>query len=131
MGLLAAGLVYFTQISADGSYVADLLPGFFLIGVGLGFAFVPISIAALSGAIEKEAGLASGLINTNQQIGGAIGLAILISISTTRSDNLIDDGVAQARRADRRLLARVLGGGRDRDPRRHRHALRARSARTS
>ncbi len=95
MGLLAAGLVYFTQISADGSYVADLLPGFFLIGVGLGFAFVPISIAALSGASEKEAGLASGLINTNQQIGGAIGLAILISISTTRADNLIDEGVAQ------------------------------------
>jgi EmrB/QacA subfamily drug resistance transporter len=95
MALLAAGLIFFTQISADGSYVADLLPGFFLIGVGLGFAFVPVSIAALSGATGKEAGLASGLINTNQQIGGAIGLAILISISTTRSDNLIDDGVAQ------------------------------------
>jgi EmrB/QacA subfamily drug resistance transporter len=95
MGLLAAGLIFFTQISADGSYVADLLPGFFLIGVGLGFAFVPVSIAALSGASDKEAGLQSGLINTNQQIGGAIGLAILISISTTRSDNLIEDGVAE------------------------------------
>jgi MFS family permease len=95
MGLLAAGLVLFTQISADGSYVADLLPGFFLIGVGLGFAFVPVSIAALSGASGKEAGLASGLINTNQQIGGAIGLAVLISISTTRSDNLIAEGVDQ------------------------------------
>jgi MFS family permease len=95
MGLLAAGLVFFTFISVDGSYAADLLPGFFLIGVGLGFAFVPVSIAALSGASGKEAGLASGLINTNQQIGGAIGLAILISISTTRSDNLIEDGAAQ------------------------------------
>jgi EmrB/QacA subfamily drug resistance transporter len=95
MGLLAAGLMFFTQISVDGSYVADLLPGFFLIGVGLGFAFVPVSIAALSGATGKEAGLASGLINTNQQIGGAIGLAILISVSTTRSDNLIADGVAE------------------------------------
>jgi MFS family permease len=71
------------------------LPGFFLIGVGLGFSFVPISIAALSGATDKEAGLASGLINTNQQIGGAIGLAILISVSTTRSDNLIADGVPE------------------------------------
>ncbi len=79
----------------DGSYAADLLPGFLLIGVGLGFAFVPVSIAALSGATGEEAGLQSGLINTNQQIGGAIGLAILISISTTRSDNLIEDGVAQ------------------------------------
>jgi EmrB/QacA subfamily drug resistance transporter len=95
MGLLAAGLIFFTQISVDGSYAADLLPGFFLIGIGLGFAFVPVSIAALSGATAKEAGLASGLINTNQQIGGALGLAILISISTTRSDNLIEDGVAE------------------------------------
>ena len=71
------------------------LPGFILIGVGLGFAFVPVSIAALSGATGEEAGLQSGLINTNQQIGGALGLAILISISTTRTDNLIEDGVAQ------------------------------------
>jgi EmrB/QacA subfamily drug resistance transporter len=95
MALLAAGLIFFTQISVDGSYAADLLPGFFLIGIGLGFAFVPVSIAALSGASFKEAGLASGLINTSQQVGGALGLAILISISTTRSDNLIEDGVAQ------------------------------------
>jgi EmrB/QacA subfamily drug resistance transporter len=95
MALLAAGLIFFTQISVDGSYAADLLPGFFLIGIGLGFAFVPVSIAALSGASFKEAGLASGLINTNQQVGGALGLAILISVSTTRSDNLIEDGVAQ------------------------------------
>ena len=58
MALLAAGLIYFTQISVDGSYVADLLPGFLLIGVGLGFAFVPVSIAALSGATGEEAGLA-------------------------------------------------------------------------
>jgi MFS family permease len=95
MALLAAGLILFTQISVDGSYVADLLPGFILIGVGLGFAFVPVSIAALAGATGEEAGLQSGLINTNQQIGGAIGLAILITISTTRSDNLIDDGVSE------------------------------------
>jgi EmrB/QacA subfamily drug resistance transporter len=95
MALLGAGLIFFTQISVDGSYAADLLPGFLLIGVGLGFAFVPVSIAALAGASFKEAGLASGLINTNQQVGGALGLAILISISTTRSDNLIEDGVAR------------------------------------
>jgi MFS family permease len=79
----------------DGSYVADLLPGFLLIGVGLGFAFVPVSIAALAGATGEEAGLQSGLINTNQQIGGAIGLAILTTVATTRSDNLIEDGVAE------------------------------------
>jgi EmrB/QacA subfamily drug resistance transporter len=88
MALLAGGLVYFTQISVGGSYLADLLPGFLLIGVGLGFSFVPVSIAALAGVDAKEAGLASGLINTNQQIGGAIGLAILTTVSTTRTDNL-------------------------------------------
>jgi EmrB/QacA subfamily drug resistance transporter len=88
MALLAGGLLYFTQISVGGSYLADLLPGFLLIGVGLGFSFVPVSIAALAGVDAKEAGLASGLINTNQQIGGAIGLAILTTVSTTRTDNL-------------------------------------------
>ena len=86
--LLGVGLVLFTQVSVDGSYVADLLPGFILVGVGLGFSFVPVSIAALAGVSGKEAGLASGLINTSQQIGGALGLAILTTVSTTRTDNL-------------------------------------------
>jgi len=95
MLLLGAGLAYFTQISANGSYLVDLFPGFLLIGVGLGFSFVPISIAALAGVTGKEAGLASGLINTSQQIGGALGLAILATVSTTRTDNLLAGGVAQ------------------------------------
>jgi MFS family permease len=72
------------------------LPGFILIGVGLGFAFVPVSIAALAGVTGAEAGLASGLINTSQQIGGALGLAILTTVSTTRTGNLLDKGVDQA-----------------------------------
>jgi EmrB/QacA subfamily drug resistance transporter len=96
MGLLAGGLAYFTQVSVGGSYVADLLPGFLLIGVGLGFAFVPVSIAALAGATGKDAGLASGLINTSQQIGGAIGLAVLATVSTTRTENLLAKGTDQA-----------------------------------
>jgi EmrB/QacA subfamily drug resistance transporter len=95
MLLLAGGLAYFTQISVDGSYFADLFPGFLLIGVGLGFSFVPVSIAALAGVTGKEAGLASGLINTNQQVGGALGLAILTTISTTRTSNLVEGGVAK------------------------------------
>jgi EmrB/QacA subfamily drug resistance transporter len=95
MVTLALGLLYFTQISVDGSYVNDLLPGFILIGIGLGFSFVPISIAALAGIESREAGLASGLINTNQQIGGAIGLAILITISTTRTDNQLAAGASE------------------------------------
>ena len=93
LAMLTVGLVLFTQVSVDGSYVGDLLPGFILIGVGIGFSFVPISIAALAGATGKEAGLASGLINTSQQIGGALGLAILVTVSTTRTENLLEDGV--------------------------------------
>src|SRR6266508_3740105 len=73
MTSLTSGLIYFTQVSVGGSYLGDLLPGFLLTAVGIGFAFVPISIAALAGVQAAEAGLASGLINTSQQIGGALG----------------------------------------------------------
>ena len=96
MVMLAGGLLYFTQISVDGSYAADLLPGFLLVGVGLGFAFVPVSIAALPGVPPIEAGLASGLINTSQQIGGALGVAILTTVSTTRTEGLLADGADSA-----------------------------------
>jgi EmrB/QacA subfamily drug resistance transporter len=92
MGLLGGGLAYFTQVSPGGSYVADLLPGFLLIGVGLGFSFVPVSIAALAGIDGHDAGLASGLINTSQQVGGALGLAVLATVATTRTENLLADG---------------------------------------
>jgi EmrB/QacA subfamily drug resistance transporter len=88
--LLAGGLIYFTRISVDGSYFGDLFIGFLLIGVGLGFSFVPVSIAALAGVTGKDAGLASGLINTTQQIGGALGLAILTTVSSTRTNGLLD-----------------------------------------
>ncbi len=94
MALLAAGLVYFTQVSPNGSYATDLLPGFLLIGIGMGFSFVPISIAALAGVEGPEAGLASGLINTSQQIGGALGLAILATVATTRTESRLEAGVA-------------------------------------
>ena len=92
MVLLGAGLLYFTQISVDGTYVGDLLPGFLLVGVGLGFSFVPVSIAALAGVKPHEAGLASGLINTSQQIGGALGVAILTTVAVTRAENQIGGG---------------------------------------
>ena len=95
LALIGGGLILFTQITVDGSYVANLLPGFLLVGVGLGFAFVPVSIAALSGIHPSEAGLASGLINTSQQIGGALGIAILTTVFTTRSSNLIESGTPQ------------------------------------
>ncbi len=96
MVLLGLGLAFFSQVSVGGSYVSDLLPGFLLIGVGMGFSFVPISIAALAGITSTEAGLASGLINTSQQIGGALGIAILATVSTTRTDNLLANGTERA-----------------------------------
>jgi EmrB/QacA subfamily drug resistance transporter len=91
---MTLGNVWFTRVSADGSYWVDLLPGFFLIGVGLGFSFVPVSIAALAGVAPHEAGLASGLINTTQQIGGALGVAVFSTVSTTRTDHLLHSGHA-------------------------------------
>ena len=94
MAFLTAGLIFFTQVSVGGSYVTDLLPGFLLIGVGIGFSFVPITIAALAGVEPAEAGLASGLINTSQQIGGALGIAALSTIATSRTDDAVSAGAA-------------------------------------
>jgi EmrB/QacA subfamily drug resistance transporter len=88
MVLLVLGLLWFTQIDTDGSYVIDLLPGYLLAGVGLGFAFVPNTIAALEGVTPAEAGVASGLINTSQQIGGALGVAILTTVAATQTESL-------------------------------------------
>jgi MFS family permease len=89
---LTAGLVYFTQVSVGGSYLGDLLPGFLVVGLGIGFAFVPISIAALAGVQPAEAGLASGLINTSQQIGGALGIAALSTIASSHTDAALASG---------------------------------------
>src|SRR5437016_4056699 len=94
MVALTGGLLYFTQVSVHGSYLVDLLPGFLLVGLGLGFSFVPISIAALAGVHPAEAGLASGLINTSQQIGGALGIAVLSTIATSRTSHALADGTA-------------------------------------
>jgi EmrB/QacA subfamily drug resistance transporter len=92
MTFLTLGLLYFTQVSVDGTYLGDLLPGFLIIAAGLGFSFVPISIAALAGVQPSEAGLASGLFNTSQQIGGALGIAVLSTIATTKTDNGVESG---------------------------------------
>jgi EmrB/QacA subfamily drug resistance transporter len=94
MTALTAGLVYFAQVSVHGSYLGDLLPGFLLAGLGIGFAFVPISIAALAGVRASEAGLASGLFNTSQQIGGALGIAALSTIATSHTGSAIAAGTA-------------------------------------
>jgi EmrB/QacA subfamily drug resistance transporter len=89
MGLLTAGLVWFGQVSVGGSYLGHILGPSLLAGAGLGLAFVPVTIAAVAGIRESDAGLASGLINTSQQIGGALGLAVLATIATSRTNNLL------------------------------------------
>ena len=81
--ILAAALYWYTRIPVDGNYWPDLLPAYLVFAVGLAFAFVPVSIAALAGVAPREAGLASGLLNTSQQIGGAIGVAIVTTIFTS------------------------------------------------
>jgi EmrB/QacA subfamily drug resistance transporter len=92
MTLLTVGLLYFTQVSVGGSYWADLFPGFLVLGVAIPFAFVPITIAALAGTKPREAGLASGLINTSQQIGGAVGIALLSTIAVTTTEDELGTG---------------------------------------
>jgi EmrB/QacA subfamily drug resistance transporter len=87
--LTAAGLVWFAQIQPDGTYVGSILFPSLLSAFGLGFAFVPMTIAAVAGVRPDEAGLASGLINTSQQVGGALGLAILAAIANGRTEDLV------------------------------------------
>ena len=91
MVLLVAGLLWFSQVSVHGSYATDLAPGFILAGIGLGFSFVPVQIASLIGVTHDEAGIASGLINTSQQVGGALGVAVLSTITFTRYDSYLGD----------------------------------------
>jgi EmrB/QacA subfamily drug resistance transporter len=94
MLLLAVALVLYTRLPVNGSYVADLLPGFLISGFGLGLAFVPDSIAALTGTRPPEAGAASGMINTSQQIGGAVGLAAITTVATTATTSYLHSHVA-------------------------------------
>ena len=96
MALIAGGMLAYTQIPVDGSFVSNLLVGYLLVGVGMAFAFIPMSIAALAGVQSREAGLASGLINTSQQIGGALGVAIASTIAFTHATNLLKTGSNQA-----------------------------------
>lgn len=94
MSLLTLGLAYFTQVSPGGSYVTDLLPGFLVVAMGMAFSFVSISIAALAGVPAKDAGIASGLINTSQQIGGALGIAVLSAVAIAQTGDATQAGDA-------------------------------------
>jgi len=90
MILAAIGLIWFAQVDADGSYLSDILFPSLVVAVGLGFAFVPMMIAAVAGVEPARAGLASGLINTSQQVGGALGLAILASVANSKTDSAME-----------------------------------------
>ena len=94
--LIAAGLIAFTQAPVDGTYVANVLPPMVLLGFGIGVAFPSLMDLAMSGATQEDAGLASGLVNTTAQVGGALGLAVLATLSATRSDDLIASGESTA-----------------------------------
>ena len=92
LALMTGGMIFYSQIPVNGSYASDLLPGYVMVGVGIAFAYVPVSIAALAGVGEREAGLASGLINTSQQIGGAVGVAVASTVFTSRFKTLTHEG---------------------------------------
>ncbi len=89
MVFIAAALVWFSRVSVGGGFLTDILGPSLLAATGLGFAFVTTTIAAVSGVRDRESGLASGLINTSQQVGGALGLAVLATIANTRTDHVM------------------------------------------
>jgi predicted MFS family arabinose efflux permease len=89
MVLITAALLWFSQVSPGGSYLGDVLFPSLLAAVGLGFAFVAVTIGAVAGTTDENAGLASGLINTSQQVGGALGLAILAAVANASTDNAV------------------------------------------
>ena len=94
MGLIGGGILWATAVPVHGRFWADLAGPFFVAGAGTAFAFIPVSIAALAGVAEPEAGLASGLINTSQQIGGAVGVAIASTVITARFTTLTAAGAS-------------------------------------
>src|SRR5438067_6794643 len=93
LALSTVALVLFARLPVHGSYFSDLFPAFIISGLGLALAFVPMSIGALTGVRQADAGVASGLINTNQQIGGAIGVALVTTIATTFTTHFVHSHV--------------------------------------
>jgi EmrB/QacA subfamily drug resistance transporter len=93
---LVAGLLLFARAPVDGNYFRDVFPVMILLGLGAGLSFPALMMLAMSGATPSDAGLASGLINTTAQVGGAIGLAVLATLATSRTDGLLADGESTA-----------------------------------
>jgi len=98
--IAAAGIYYVSRVPLHGSYVSDLLPGFLVMSVGAGSVFVSVAAAANAGVPADKAGLAAGLLNSSQQVGSALGLAILSAVAITRTNNLLAAQVPHAVAAD-------------------------------
>jgi MFS family permease len=96
LALVAAGLLVFRSAPVNASYVADLLPVMLLLGVGAGLVFPALMTLAMSAATPEDSGLASGLVNTTQQVGGALGLAVLATLATTRTGSAAAHGASTA-----------------------------------
>jgi MFS family permease len=96
MAMIGGGVLWATQVTVHGHFWASLAGPFVIVGIGTAFAFIPVSIAALAGVAEHEAGLASGLLNTSQQLGGAIGVAIASTLAATQASTLLHQGAAPA-----------------------------------
>jgi EmrB/QacA subfamily drug resistance transporter len=94
--LIAAGLALFARVPVEGDYLVDVLPSTLLLGTGVGAAFPALMTLAMSGATQSDAGLASGLVNTTVQVGAAVGLAVLATLSATRTGALIEGGASTA-----------------------------------
>src|ERR1700752_3786969 len=112
MTLIGSGIIWATQVPVHGHFLANLAGPLVVAGAGTAFAFIPISIAALAGVSEHQDGLASGLLNTSQQLGGAIGIAIASSLAANHNQTLAHAGTA-APAALTGGFPQALGGARD------------------
>jgi EmrB/QacA subfamily drug resistance transporter len=102
MALIALGLLLFARAPVDGAFSTDVLPAMIVLGFGVGLAFNPVLLAAMSDVDQSEAGLASGVVNTSFMMGGALGLAVLASLAASRTSTLLDSGTSE--------LAALVGG---------------------
>jgi hypothetical protein len=102
LAFVALGLVLLSRAPVDGNFALDVLPGMVLVGIGAGMAYNPVFVSAMSDVDSTDSGLSSGLVNTSFTLGGAIGLAALVSLATARTDSLESSGSAQ--------LAALAGG---------------------
>ena len=110
--MIGGGLLLFARTPVDGQYVNDLLPPLLLTGFGVGTSFPSLMTLAMSGATPEDAGLASGLVNTTAQVGGAIGLAILATLASQRTDSELEAGASQLAALNSGFhLAYLVGAG--------------------